>query len=40
MINREIRPRVTFSVDPGFNSTSPHSNRNIVSNVTEVPAIV
>ena len=35
-LNQELR----FLVGPGFNSTSPQSNRNIVSNVTEVPAIV
>ena len=40
MTSREIKPRVTFLVGPGLNSTSPQSNRNIVSNVIEVPAIV
>ena len=40
MTNGEIRPRVTFLVGPGFNSSSMHINRNIDSNVIEVPAIV
>ena len=40
MSNGEIKPRVTFSVDPGFNNTSLHHNRNIDSNVIEVPGIV
>ena len=40
MTNREIKPRVSFLLDPGFNSTSRQSNRNIVSNVIEVSAIV
>ena len=40
MTNREIKTRVTFLVGPGFSSMSPQSNRNIVSHVIEVPAIV
>ena len=35
-LNQELR----FLVGPGFNSTSPHSNRNIDSHVIEIPAIV
>ena len=35
-LDQELR----FLVSPGFNSTSPHINRNIDSNVIEIPAIV
>ena len=40
MKNGEMKPRVTFLVGPGFNSTSPHSNRNINGNVIEILASV
>ena len=40
MTNGEIKPRVVFLVGPGFNSTSPHSKRNIDINVIEILAIV
>ena len=40
MANGEIRPSVTFLLGPGFSPTSPHSNRNSDSNVTEILVIV
>ena len=36
----KLSQELSFSVDPGFNNTSLHHNRNIDSNVIEVPAIV
>ena len=35
-LNKELR----FLLGSGFSSMSPHSNRNIDSNVIEIPAIV
>ena len=40
MTNGKIKPRVRFLLSPGFNSASPHSNRNIDSSVIEILAIV
>ena len=36
----KLNQELCFSVDPGFNDMSLHHNRNVDSNVTEVPAIV
>ena len=40
MTNREIKPRVTPFLGPGFNTMSPHNSRNTDNNVIEILAIV
>ena len=36
----KLNQGLRFLLGPGFSSTSPHSNRNIDSNVIEIPAVV
>ena len=40
MTNGELNQELRFLLDPGLNSTSPHSNRNIDRNVIEIAAIL
>ena len=40
MTNGELNQELRFLLGPGLNSTSPHSNRNIDSNVIEIATIV